>query len=205
MRTAVRIIFWLAVGVGLGVFAISAFAQQIPRAAEGYKRQFTAIARSEWGLNAPVATLAGQIAQESGFDCNAVSRVGARGCGQVMPATADWLGQINPLLKGGDLSSPQWSFRAQAYYMRWIHARMSGANDCERMAFALQGYNSGTGWVNKRKKLSPTPLVCLHATCDINPGVLAANQKEASEYPVRILKRWEPRFVVAGWGIGSCE
>ena len=204
MITAVRIIFWLAVGVGLGVLAISAFAQ-IPRAAEGYKRQFTAIARSEWGLNAPVATLAAQIAQESGFDCNAVSRVGARGCGQVMPATADWLGQINPLLKGGDLSSPQWSFRAQAYYMRWIHTRVAGVNDCERMAFALSGYNGGIGRVNQRKKLSPNPAVCLGVTCLINPGIHPANQHENESYSRRILKVLEPRYIVAGWGPGVCQ
>jgi hypothetical protein len=89
--------------------------------------------------------------------------------------------------------------------MKWLQDRVKGSDPCERMAFALQAYNSGLGWVYKRQKLSPTPLRCLNGACNVNPGVHPENQKEAEQYPVRILRNWEPRFEAAGWGPGSCE
>jgi soluble lytic murein transglycosylase-like protein len=177
---------------------------QIPDAARRYKHDYTRIVRSEWGLAAPVATLAGQIGQESQWDCRAVSRVGARGCAQFMPATGLWIGDVDRSLKAGDLHSPQWAFRAQAVYMKWLHARIKASDKCELMAFALQSYNSGLGWVYKRQKLSRDPDRCLGATCLINPGVLPGNQKEAQEYPERILLRHAPMYMRAGWGPTSC-
>lgn len=176
---------------------------QVPDSASRHRQEYVRIVRSEWGLSAPVASLAAQIHQESGWNCRAVSKAGARGCAQFMPATGAWIGDVDNSLREGDLFSPPWAFRAQAVYMRWLHDRVKGSVPCERMGFAMQAYNSGLGWVYKRQKLSPDPRRCFDAACDINPGVLPANQREAQEYPVRILLRIEPKYLA--WGPGACS
>lgn len=177
---------------------------QVPDAARAFKREYTAIARSEWGLMAPVSSLAAQIHQESGWNCRAVSRVGARGCAQFMPATAKWIGDVDRDLRGGDVLSPAWGFRAQAVYMKWLHERVRADNACERMAFALAAYNGGLGYVYRRQKASTKPGTCFAATCEINPGIAPANQKENAHYPRRILLELEPRYHAAGWGERTC-
>jgi hypothetical protein len=178
---------------------------QVPEAATKHRREYVRIMQSELGLDAPIATLAGQMAQESQFNCGARSPVGALGCAQFMPATANWIGDIDRRLKGGDVHSFAWAVRAQAVYMKWLNGRVKiAANDCERMGFALQAYNGGLGWVQKRQKVSPRPRFCFDATCKINPGITPANQREAQEYPERIEHRWAPRFELAGWGTSAC-
>jgi soluble lytic murein transglycosylase-like protein len=130
---------------------------QIPDGAARYRHDYARIVRSEWGLSAPVASLAAQIHQESGWDCRAVSRVGARGCAQFMPTTAAWIGDVDHSLKAGDLHSPAWAFRAQAVYMKWLHARIKASDECNQMAFAMAAYNGGLGYVYRRQKVSRVP------------------------------------------------
>jgi hypothetical protein len=72
------------------------------------------------------------------------------------------------------------------------------------LAFSLSAYNGGLGWVNRRKAASARPGVCFDATCDINPGIHPANQRENREYPRRILLELEPRYAAVGFGTGSC-
>jgi hypothetical protein len=202
----VKVGFWGVVLLAillLYIFEGAAHAQ-IPREADSYRREYTRIIRSEWGLDAPVASLAAQIHQESGWNCRAVSRVGAGGCAQFMPKTAAWIGDVDHNLRGGDIYSPAWGFRAQGVYMKWLQDRVKGSDPCERMAFALSAYNGGLGYVYKRQKLSKTPLICLGSTCELNPGIQPANQKENARYPRRILLELEPRYEGGGWGLGSC-
>lgn len=199
-----RTLFWgilLLCTLGYCAGAIA----QIPDDAARYRREYVRIVHSEWGLDGPAASLAAQIHQESGWNCRAVSRVGAKGCAQFMPTTATWIGEVDRGLAGGDIYSPQWAFRAQAVYMHWLLERVQAAKKCERMAFALSAYNGGLGYVYRRQKASPRPQTCFAATCDINPGITPANQAENARYPRRILKELEPRYLAAGWGIGSCS
>lgn len=184
---------------------------QVPVAAEGYRRLYVRTVSAEWGIGAPIASLAAQVHQESGWNCRAVSRVGARGCAQFMPATARWMEELSPGLAGfatGLAFDPYANFRAQAGYMRWLHDRVKGPAPCERMAFALSGYNGGEGWRIKRQRLAAArgidPHRCLGATCAVNPGINPANQRENEDYPRRILLTLEPRYERAGWGRGSC-
>jgi 4-hydroxybenzoate polyprenyltransferase len=44
------------------------------------------------------------------------------------------------------------------------------------------------------------PARCLGATCEINPGISASNQKEDREYSRRIILVLMPRSHAAGWG-----
>lgn len=201
-----RVICWLIVLLlTLGYCTHLQVNAQVPSEASKYRRDYTRVMHSEWGMDAPIASLAAQLHQESGWNCGAMSRVGAQGCAQFMPATATWLGQVDPDLKGGDVFSPAWAFRAQAVYMRWLREKVKAAAPCDRMAFALSAYNGGLGYVYRRQKLSPDPWHCFDRTCDINPGILEANQRENARYPRRVLLELEPIYLRAGWGIGSCS
>lgn len=208
-RILMRVLVWLIGAMGLvALYLLSAFPAQaqIPDAARGFQREYVRVVRSEWGIDAPVASLAAQIAQESGWRDGLTSRVGAKGLAQFMPTTADWINEIHPELQADALYSRAWSMRAQAVYMKWLVGRVRGAeNACERFAFALCGYNGGERWVRQRQALSKTPGRCFDATCRINPGIHPANQRENEEYPVRIERHWAPRFYLAGWGKMACS
>lgn len=189
----------------LWIWTIQPAFAQIPDGARSYQRQYTRIARSEWGIDAPIASLAAQIAQESGWRDGLTSRVGAKGLAQFMPATAKWMNEMRPDLAGDALYSPAWSMRSQVAYMKWLRARITADDECQRMGFAFQSYNSGLGWVYKRQKLSRVPGQCFRAACNVNPGVLASNQQEAQDYPLRIEHHWAAKFRIAGWGGTSCN
>jgi len=175
-------------------------AAQIPPRAEQYRRDLTRIAISVWGLDAPVALLAGQIEQESAWRPDAVSWAGAKGLAQFMDATGRDVAQR---YGGGPPNpfDPRWSMTAQSRYMRELTGRIGAArNETERTAFALSAYNGGLRHVQRRQALSPDPGRCLGLTCDINPGIRPAAQRENREYPRRILLVLAPRYHAAGWG-----
>lgn len=199
-----RVIAWaVLLAVLLGMLALSCARAEVPASATGFKREYTRIVRSEWGLDAPVATFAAQIHQESAWDCRAISRAGARGCAQFMPTTAKWIGEVDRRLFAGDLHSPAWAFRAQVVYMRWILARVKGRGECDQMAAALASYNAGLGWVQRAQKAAATHQ-WLNGAERANPGQAEWAFRESRHYPRRILGELEPRYIKAGWGEGIC-
>lgn len=203
-----RVILGAALGAALFAMLLltpaPSVGQEIPRAAQEHRRDLVRIWRQVWGLRAPTSTAAAQVHQESAWNPRALSRAGAQGLAQFMPATAAWIGTTDPALADVVPFDPRWALLAQARYMAFLHARTDGADSCERMAFALAAYNGGLGWVQRRKAVSPDPLRCLDATCEINPGITPANQRENAEYPRRILLRLEPVYYAHGWGRASC-
>ena len=64
------------------------WAGAIPAQAERYRALLIREARVVWGMDAPVATFAAQIHQESMWRSDAVSRAGAQGLAQFMPKAA---------------------------------------------------------------------------------------------------------------------
>jgi len=199
--------FFAALGLVTVVMAMALPAHaagDVPAAAQRHKLTLKREAQRVWGLDAPVAVFAAQIHQESRWNPMAVSRVGARGLGQFMPATASWISDLYPAsLAGADMTNPTWSIRALVTYNHWLHARVRTAdNACERMAFTLSAYNGGLGWVYRRQARSAQPGKCLGATCTINPGIHPANQRENEHYPRVILLTLQPRY--ATWGHGVC-
>jgi soluble lytic murein transglycosylase-like protein len=132
--------------------------------------------------------------------------VGAVGLTQFMPATAAWMGTLQPDLAGPAPLNPTWAIRALVVYNHWLHQRLPAANACEQLAFALSAYNGGLGWALKRRARSPEPALCLGKSCNINPGITPANQAENQAYPQRILRRLEPVYAASGrWGMGACS
>lgn len=201
--------FWRGFFVGL-ILAIGAMsvlvarAQDIPHRANPYRKQLTQIARQVWGMDAPIAALAAQIEQESGWNANARSRVGASGLTQFMPATAADMSARHPELGLPTPQSPAWAMRAQSLYMRELVIKVrDGAPPCDEYCYALTGYNGGLRWVIKRKALSADPKNCF-LTSRINPGISRFNQIENENYARRVLLDLEPRYARAGWGAPVC-
>lgn len=180
-----------------------AVAQTIPPEAARYQLTLKREAQRVWGLDAPVATFGAQVHQESRWRVNARSPVGAQGLAQFMPSTATWIGGAYADLSERAPLNPTWALRGLVTYDKFLFDRVKADDECDRMAFALSAYNGGLGWVYKRQRLSAQPGVCFGATCDINPGVSPASQRENSLYPELILHRYEPLY--ARWGRGVCQ
>lgn len=142
MRITIAILF----------IASAAEAQTVPRTALQYKRALIGNARLVWGLEAPIAMLAGQLEQESGWRADARSPF-AGGLAQFTPATAKDVSAKYPELSDNAPFEPSWALRAQSLYMRDLHKFESNAvNECERFAFTLSSYNGGRGHVINQKK-----------------------------------------------------
>ncbi|MEL7100602.1 MAG: lytic transglycosylase domain-containing protein [Pseudomonadota bacterium] len=94
---------------------------------------------------------------ESGGDPAAVSRVGAQGLMQLMPATAEEFGVADAL-------EPQDNIRGGVAYLNWLMKRFDGDP-----ILVLAGYNAGPGAVRDNGGVPPFP-----ETRDYVPKVLAA-------------------------------
>lgn len=181
-------------------------AEAIPRLAATYRNDLVRNARLAWGLDAPIATLAAQVHQESSWDARAVSRVGARGLAQFMPATTDWIGEVAPALAARQPDNPTWALRALATYDRWLWDRLQAETPCERMAMVLSSYNGGLGWLLKDKALAASRGSSRARWWGhverFNAGRGQPAWVENRAYPARILLTLEPRY--RAWGAGSC-
>lgn len=196
--------FYLGLCVG-GVKAADA----VPRNAEAYQADLTRVARFHYGLNAPVATLAGLVHQESSWRSDAQSPVGAQGLTQFMPATTTWIASLYPDLAEAQPFDPRWAIRAMVQYTVWLNARIQAAGPCNQWAFVLSAYNGGLGWVYRDKRLASAkgadPLAWFDSVERFNAGRSASNFHENRNYPRLILLRWEPLYHGAGWGLGVCH
>lgn len=191
--------------------ALNSFAQ-VPPAAYRLQQEQRQQAFAVWGLDAPLAALAAQIHQESGWNCEAKSWVGALGCAQFMPGTAADMAKRYPAsLHPVNPRNPRWAFRAQAQYMLDLYrgrGALGAANACERFAFALASYNGGEGWVLRDRALADARGLprgyFFGATQIVNAGRRADAKRENADYPERILNQLEARYERAGFGRGVC-
>ena len=204
-------VFWIGylVLLVMGVLLLSkADAAELPQGALKHRADLTRNARAVWGLDAPVATFASQVHQESRWRPDAVSPVGAQGIAQFMPATADWIAQAYPALAERQPFNPSWGLRALVTYDRHLWDRVKASSECDRMAMTLSAYNGGLGWVWRDQKLATANGAdssrWFGQVERFNAGRHAAAFKENRGYPRLILLTYEPRYIAAGWGKGSC-
>ncbi|WP_339615229.1 lytic transglycosylase domain-containing protein [uncultured Gilvimarinus sp.] len=187
---------------------VSAQERPTQSAPERHRNTLVRAARFGFGMDAPIATLAAQVHQESRWQPNAKSPVGAQGIAQFMPATADWMAELYPNTLGpAQPFNPGWALRAMVQYDKWLLARVSSLCECDQWAMVLAAYNGGLGWVYRdsdaaRALGAREPL----AWRDIehnNAGRSAANFKENRHYVRVVLTRFEPQY--SGWGRGVCD
>lgn len=188
--------------VALAYFAETAHAASIPVEAQRHRSTLIRSARMEWGLSAPVATLAAQVQVESRWRDGQVSPVGAQGLAQFMPATTRWFGGLRPDLGRADAWNPGWALRALCAYDRWLYERVRGNTACDRVAKALGGYNGGLGWVYKDEALAARLGLdpgSWDAVASVNAGRAQAAKRENVQYIERN-RALEPLY--AAWGPG---
>jgi soluble lytic murein transglycosylase-like protein len=167
---------------------------EVPREALQYQAELTREARFAFGMDSPIALLAGQITQESEWKPDVCSKY-ACGLAQFTPQTARWISGVDNSLGPAEPLSPKWALRALVTYDELLHRGASPAKtDCDRWSFALSDYNGGSGWRIKRQKMSPQPED-FAITSAFNPGISKANQQQNAEYPFRIVYKWQPVFV----------
>ncbi len=86
------------------------------------------------------------IAQESGFDENARSAVGAQGLTQLMPKTAEELGVEDPL-------DAEQNIAGAARYLHTLYRAFSDSDGDHRHRLVLASYNGGIGRVRDAQAL----------------------------------------------------
>jgi soluble lytic murein transglycosylase-like protein len=199
---------WLLAAAALVGATLSTCTQpvqaQVPAAAQQYRGQLVRAAHSVWGLNAPIAVFAAQVYQESAWMPEAVSRVGARGLAQFMPATANWWCDLNKLAPAAcQPHNPAWALRALVGYDKYLYDRTpTHYSAFDRMWVALRGYNGGLGhW--QREAVASGATQPTRQQVDAACGKArraAAHCRENLHYPHRILVELQPRY--SNWGAG---
>ena len=177
---------------------------QVPTAAQPHRALLVRTANSIWGLGAPVAVFAAQVHQESAWKPEAVSRVGARGLAQFMPATASWWCELNKLAPADcQPHNTTWALRALVGYDKYLYDRTpTHYRAYDRMWVALRGYNGGLGHWQREAAVSgaaqPTRQQ-VDAACG-KARRAAGHCRENLGYPQRILVELQPRYL--SWGPG---
>ena len=186
----------------LAVLATTVLSRQvIPPQASQYKARLTREAHAAGGLGAPTALFAGQLHQESGYNVNAHSGVGAVGIAQFMPGSAAWVARVYPVQLGGPAPlDPAWAIRALVYYDYWNYQRLPMFDDAQenRWAASLAAYNGGLGWIQKDARIG-TCKVWWGCAENVEDGRTQANLQQNREYPRKIILLWEPMYKAAGW------
>lgn len=160
-------------------------------------RRYSSTAGWDWRL------LAAQCYQESGFDPEAVSSMGAQGLMQLMPSTADIMGV--PAEKRFD---PEQNISAAARYIRKVSQSFADISETdERIRFTLAAYNGGVGHVQDAQMLARkagrdhnhwqdvAPYILLLAQPqyyrdpDVRYGYMRGSETEA--YVRLIMERWD--------------
>jgi len=184
----------------------------VPRAALAYRRLLVRTARMVFGMNAPVATLAAQIHQESLWRSGARSFAGAEGLAQFMPKTGTWIASLYPELGAAAPYNPAWAVRAMCRFDKWLFVRTKARavdSACERAAFTLSAYNGGETWVRRDQAATKaqgeydSKRYFGHSE-RANAGRSKAAWRENRNYARRILGQWENLYEEAGWGLGMC-
>ena len=196
----------LAIALAMAGQALAA----IPPAAERYRAALLSTAEDVFGRDAPTATWAAQIAQESTWREDALSIRGAQGIAQFMPATARAMATAYPELRPPQPWDPIWSLRAHALLTRENDRRYRpGRSECSAGLFGLAAYNGGPTALDREINL------CRAAGTACDPyrwffhvdghrSRSLAAFAENRDYVLRVYQR-SAEYVAAGWGRALCR
>jgi len=129
-------------------------------------RRYSGTAGWDWRLLAAICY------QESGFDPEAVSSMGALGLMQLLPSTADAMGV--PADKRFD---PEQNIAAAARYIKKVSQHFSDITDTEeRIRFTLAAYNGGIGHVQDAQTLTSKAGRDHHVWQEVAPFILRLSE-----------------------------
>jgi membrane-bound lytic murein transglycosylase MltF len=148
------LVYW-ATAIGLVLWVAVQCARAEPVAARQYRTEVIREARAVWGLDAPIAVMAGQVEQESAWRPDVCSPY-ACGLTQFTPATATWIDELYAL-GGADVFNPSWAIRAMVRYDYHLFNAVEGATERDRWSFALASYNGGLGMLRREMRLCVAP------------------------------------------------
>ncbi len=180
----------------------------IPATSYLYRFKLEREVATRFGTTDATARIAAQVHQESRWRADARSPY-AEGLAQFTPATGAWLVKdVCPEIGPHDPWDPNWSVRAAVCYDAWLHARVSGASACDRWAFTLSAYNGGLGWVardQRRASAAGADPARWVDQVELHSSRAKWAITENRDYVRRILLRFEPAYIAAGWpGAEAC-
>lgn len=194
--------FILVLVLVLVILGVAAHAA-VPERSNLYRRLLVTAAHLNFGLSAPISLFAAQVHQESGWRPEARSKFAA-GLTQFTPATASWIAKAYPGLGSAQPLSPKWALAALARYNKHIYDRQGwAATDCDRWAFVLSGYNGGPGWIprdRRQARQQGADSLRWWGQVELHSRRAGWAFKENRDYPRKIILRWQPLYLDAGWG-----
>jgi membrane-bound lytic murein transglycosylase F len=127
-----------------------------------------------------------QFFQESRFQPNAVSPVGARGIAQIMPNT--WDRWALPTYK--DPFNAEQSIMTGCRYMAYLYGQWKSPRpEIDRICLALASYNAGLGHILKAQKLADNASLYAPIIAKL-PEVTGKHSAETIDYVRKILGYW---------------
>lgn len=175
-------------------------AAEIPDLANRMRRDVVRLSQVEFGLDGRdyAALIGAQVHQESRWNPNAKSPVGAAGLMQIMPATSTWLSKTVPALGKSAPYDPRWSLAAGIEYDRQLFTQFKVYDSpCDHWGLVLLSYNRGIGHITKQQKDAANSGSWRKVASKCYGS--AANCRESGGYPEAILNKWLPLYLGAGW------
>ncbi len=116
-----------------------------------YDRLFKKYTRKYFGENADWRWFKVQAFVESGMNPTAVSRAGAVGLMQILPASFRQIQKMNRMFRGKSLRDPEWNIAAGIYYNRYLLRQwMRRAEPAHRLQLMFLSYNAGINHVARK-------------------------------------------------------